>query len=337
MSDLTLRFDSVTDPSPGPSHSVTPSTSSRRAIPTLTVFPNAFPDDPDTTGILPSILSRVKQTFAPSQPSKPERVTGVEPGAPQTEAQAIVEATKRAQAALVSPENGTGSLGRIQTDVDRATLAGPSSPRKASSTVVRPPVRPPSKPTSLGSSGNQSRPFPAIGRQWRPSAPTTAQVGITPVNSVAVSITATTSHPDIAASAAMPPPPPRPASRSHAREPDLQHQMYAKAGGPSRQRRESFATLPDSPSTYSLSAMVAQSSELTGAVAGTYMPGFPSEETPSTRSPGLSKRVQRYMRKMRGEGLSKEYWMADEQCKECYQCHAVRVFFSSLPPHSKID
>lgn len=36
-----------------------------------------------------------------------------------------------------------------------------------------------------------------------------------------------------------------------------------------------------------------------------------------------NKSVSRIIRRLRGEGLSKHYWMADEHCKECYDCKSV--------------
>jgi 1-phosphatidylinositol-3-phosphate 5-kinase len=59
-----------------------------------------------------------------------------------------------------------------------------------------------------------------------------------------------------------------------------------------------------------------------------YVPGFPlgQDDTRSVRSMGMVKKtnsVSRIIRRIRGEGLSKHYWMADEHCKECYDCKSV--------------
>jgi len=59
-----------------------------------------------------------------------------------------------------------------------------------------------------------------------------------------------------------------------------------------------------------------------------FVPGFqlPADDTRSVRSLGFTKRpgsVSKIIRRMRGEGLSKHYWMADENCRECYDCKSV--------------
>ena len=92
-----------------------------------------------------------------------------------------------------------------------------------------------------------------------------------------------------------------------------------------RLRRSSIATLPDSPSSISLSAMIAANAEL--SQNSTHIPGFSiADDTRSVRSLGMNKAsngVSKLIRRMRGEGLSKHYWMADEHCKECYDCKSV--------------
>jgi hypothetical protein len=93
-----------------------------------------------------------------------------------------------------------------------------------------------------------------------------------------------------------------------------------------RLRRSSIATIPDSPSSISLSVMIATNAELSQNAS--YVPGFPlpADDTRSVRSIGFVKKsdsVSRLIRRMRGEGLSKHYWMADEHCKECYDCKSV--------------
>lgn len=85
--------------------------------------------------------------------------------------------------------------------------------------------------------------------------------------------------------------------------------------------------MPDSPSSISLSAMIAANAELSQNAS--YVPGFPlpQDDTRSVRSLGFVRKsdsVSRLIRRMRGEGLSKHYWMADEHCKECYDCKSVR-------------
>jgi 1-phosphatidylinositol-3-phosphate 5-kinase len=72
--------------------------------------------------------------------------------------------------------------------------------------------------------------------------------------------------------------------------------------------------------------MIAANAELSQNAS--YVPGFPlgQDDTRSVRSLGFVKKsnsVSRLIRRMRGEGLSKHYWMADEHCKECYDCKSV--------------
>ena len=100
-----------------------------------------------------------------------------------------------------------------------------------------------------------------------------------------------------------------------------------------RLRRSSIATLPDSPSSISLSAMIAANAELSQNISS--VPGFAlaQDDTRSVRSLAFVKKtnsVSRLIRRMRGEGLSKHYWMADEHCKECYDCKSVSLL--SLEP-----
>jgi len=72
--------------------------------------------------------------------------------------------------------------------------------------------------------------------------------------------------------------------------------------------------------------MIAANAELSQNAS--YVPGFPlpADDVRSVRSFALvrkSNSVSRLIRRMRGEGLSKHYWMADEHCKECYDCKSV--------------
>ncbi|KAJ3512511.1 hypothetical protein NLJ89_g3474 [Agrocybe chaxingu] len=60
---------------------------------------------------------------------------------------------------------------------------------------------------------------------------------------------------------------------------------------------------------------------------GTSIPGFPIQDdarsVKTTASVHRSGSVYKVMRRLRGEGLSREYWMDDENCKECYDCKSV--------------
>ncbi|KIY46344.1 hypothetical protein FISHEDRAFT_47454 [Fistulina hepatica ATCC 64428] len=62
-------------------------------------------------------------------------------------------------------------------------------------------------------------------------------------------------------------------------------------------------------------------------VFGTAIPGFPiQDDTRSIKTSNSLRRsgsVSKAMRRIRGEGLSRDYWMDDENCKECYDCKSV--------------
>ncbi|KAJ7597343.1 hypothetical protein C8J56DRAFT_316262 [Mycena floridula] len=65
-----------------------------------------------------------------------------------------------------------------------------------------------------------------------------------------------------------------------------------------------------------------------GGMFGTAIPGFPIQDDTrsiktSTGSLHRSGSVSKVIRRIRGEGLSKDYWMDDENCKECYDCKSV--------------
>ncbi|KAF5384947.1 hypothetical protein D9615_001145 [Tricholomella constricta] len=60
---------------------------------------------------------------------------------------------------------------------------------------------------------------------------------------------------------------------------------------------------------------------------GTSIPGFPipddARSIKTATSLHRSGSVSKVMRRIRGEGLSRDYWMDDENCKECYDCKSV--------------
>ncbi|PCH34128.1 hypothetical protein WOLCODRAFT_113216 [Wolfiporia cocos MD-104 SS10] len=66
-----------------------------------------------------------------------------------------------------------------------------------------------------------------------------------------------------------------------------------------------------------------------GGVFGTAIPGFPIPQDSDARSVRTatslrrSASVSKVIRRIRGEGLSRDYWMDDELCKECYDCKSV--------------
>ncbi|KAF8807958.1 hypothetical protein BYT27DRAFT_7190050 [Phlegmacium glaucopus] len=57
------------------------------------------------------------------------------------------------------------------------------------------------------------------------------------------------------------------------------------------------------------------------------IPGFPIQDDArsikTSTSIHRSGSVSKVMRRLRGEGLSRDYWMDDENCKECYDCKSV--------------
>ncbi|KAF7303001.1 1-phosphatidylinositol-3-phosphate 5-kinase [Mycena kentingensis (nom. inval.)] len=64
-----------------------------------------------------------------------------------------------------------------------------------------------------------------------------------------------------------------------------------------------------------------------GGIFGTSIPGFPIQDDArsikTTTSLHRSNSVSKVIRRIRGEGLSRDYWMDDENCKECYDCESV--------------
>ncbi|KAF9029974.1 hypothetical protein BDZ89DRAFT_1101417 [Hymenopellis radicata] len=64
-----------------------------------------------------------------------------------------------------------------------------------------------------------------------------------------------------------------------------------------------------------------------GGMFGTSIPGFPiQDDARSIKTSGSLHRsgsVSKVIRRIRGEGLSRDYWMDDENCKECYDCKSI--------------
>jgi 1-phosphatidylinositol-3-phosphate 5-kinase len=320
----------------------------------LTTFPNPFADEPEP-GLIPSLFTKVKATFAAASSSSSLPVKNVDKGLEeQTEAQAIAEAAKRTylggrQSAsglainlppalsVTAAENNTSAKPSPTTSITPAS-SGSRSTTAASSVHSHP-------TSSYHSQAPPRRLVPPGERQWRPTGAAPAQVTVSPVTSVTTTITAH-GHNSSPANDDLPPmttvlqkPPLRAhfglqiaVGSSSSRPLNHLHHAHSRSFG-GRPRRSSIATIPDSPSSVSLSAMIAANAELSGNA--THIPGFPihQDDTRSERSLGFGKKtnsVSRLIRRMRGEGLSKHYWMADEHCKECYDCRSVRVFFSHL-------
>lgn len=351
------------------------STASQRPSPVsnLTTFPNPFHDEPET-GLLPSILSKVKSTF--SAPAPPQRSTSGEQAtvistsaAPaQTEAQAIAEAARKLQAVQAQQsasqhvstnsgqsqappaQSGSASIstrrGTSQHQLSITTSGDPIPTPLLSPTPMGAGSGPPALPVPRGTHSHQSSvtgsvlstAAPSVSssasqqprrhlvpgeRNWQPSGASPAQVTVSPVTSVTTTASRDDQH-----------------SHNHHSSKFLSMtpsvEVTSARGKPisgpgvlggGRLRRGSIGTIPDSPSSVSLSAMISSNAELSQNNYS-FVPGFqlPAEDTRSVRSLGFVKRphsVSKIIRRMRGEGLSKHYWMADENCKECYDCKSV--------------
>jgi 1-phosphatidylinositol-3-phosphate 5-kinase len=342
----------------------------------LTTFPLIHEDEPEQ-GLLPSLISKVKSTFGAATPvSIPAGVFSVVglgsngEGETQTEAQRIAEAVKiqqqragsshvRRTSGSFGPPLGTGQAGssttlKIDTHVSRAspsihaTKFSPSSPRKQTSTGLKPPSIP--KAGSLSSGGSQqgslesqsqsrassSRNLP-IQNRLKPRL-ATVTTSVTPV----VSVTHSVAH---KSSEYQPVPGPSrvPFPVYRGAHTGLQTALHGHKGNHlpllqhaqnNRVRRSSIATLPDSPSSTGLSNLISGNAEI--SQNRPYMGGFSlgNDDSKSVRSVAIGKKgnksVSRIIRRLRGEGLSKHYWMADEHCKECYDCKSVRAVLSTL-------
>lgn len=331
----------------------------------LTTFPNPFDDEPEP-GLLPTLLSKVKSTFAAAttptiaSSSSTTKVADKGSAAPQfdgpvlnvvpTEAQQLAEAVKgKLHARRQSGSGVHGSIGALPPELASARGAAsvpfpgsskssikPALSNHASSSSI--PTKPPSVASAPMAQVPSRRLVPPGEKRWRPTGAAPAQVTVTPVTSSTVTISAPKNTED---GFAVPAIPARGPHRAHfglqavttsSRAPLIHHAHNNSLGG-FRARRSSIATIPDSPSSISLSAMIAANAELSQNT--TYVPGFPlqQDDTRSVRSMGYVKKtnsVSRIIRRMRGEGLSKHYWMADEHCKECYDCKSVRELPSAL-------
>lgn len=312
----------------------------------LTTFPNPFEDEPEP-GLLPSLLSKVKSTFS-ATPAKPDpKPPTAETKAGPTEAQQIAVAARRQAAAAASAasapapapkRSGTSQLSIASGDVSPAHRPSPTTgvaaalplPSSTASQSLATPSTSSSATPSVNSglrTNPQRRHLVPGERNWRPAGAAPAQVTVSPVTSVTTTVhsklkedTTARGHPRLLQSHATLP------SIEVNAPPRLKTLSSSSLGGP-RLRRGSISTIPDSPSSVSLSAMISANAELSQNNYS-FVPGFPlpAEDTRSVRSLGFVKRpgsVSKIIRRMRGEGLSKHYWMADENCKECYDCKSV--------------
>ncbi len=335
----------------------------------LTTFPNAFADEPEP-GLIPALLSRVKSTFTAATTTSTHhsshsagksvdtgliQVEQVSTG--QTEAQQIAEAVRSRGHSrrpsgpvpiLVQPQSASALL---PSDGTFSTRPSPTTTIPSSSSLTRNAKPPISNSTSASNVSTQlstvtavlshahvatKRMVPPGERLWRPTSIAPAQVTVSPVTSVTTTLQASKSGDGQSSTG-----PPRPLHRAHfglqaavassSRTP-YHHHAHSNSLTGLRLRRSSNGTIPDSPSSVSLSAMIAANAELSQNVS--HIPGFPlpGDDSRSVRSLGFTKKangVSRIIRRMRGEGLSKHYWMADERCKECYDCKSVSDGFTT--------
>ncbi|KAI0673591.1 hypothetical protein C8Q78DRAFT_1017884 [Trametes maxima] len=134
---------------------------------------------------------------------------------------------------------------------------------------------------------------------------------------------------------------------SEQRRPSLQYSSsnQSNKSGPDRPTPFTINTSNPAPPLVSLTPVVSETPSYAGEYdrppsRGTFngpetpdgggytIPGFPIQDSDarSIRTNVSFKRsasVSKVIRRIRGEGLSREYWMDDELCKECYDCKSV--------------
>ncbi|EKC97624.1 1-phosphatidylinositol-3-phosphate 5-kinase [Trichosporon asahii var. asahii CBS 8904] len=301
-------------PPPAVSAGASQASSSRPSpVSQLTTFPNPFQDEPEP-GLLPSLISKVKSTFGGATPQAPP---------PPSEAQQIAEAARKSGVGQGTKPTGPKPTQKPPAEAPTAPAPKPKQPAPPSS----------SQPTSASSSAATSV-APSVtsaprrhlmpGERWRPAGASPAQVTVSPITSLT---TTGPQHPEGLTPIPTTAPSVVPSFTNQPATPALPQIDITNAKGSAihRIRRGSISTIPDSPSSASLNAMMSNPSDYNNF---SFVPGFqlPADDTRSVRSFALAKRpgsVSKIIRRMRGEGLSKHYWMADENCKECYDCKSV--------------
>ncbi|KAF9075022.1 hypothetical protein BDP27DRAFT_1443955 [Rhodocollybia butyracea] len=136
-----------------------------------------------------------------------------------------------------------------------------------------------------------------------------------------------------------------PTSLNDQKRPSLQPHSSRQS---SVDRPNSLSTVPSAPAPPGLSLVSAQSEAPSynmeydrspsrtgmfysesgeGGIFGTSIPGFPiPDDARSIKTTGSLHRsgsVSKVIRRIRGEGLSRDYWMDDENAKECYDCKSM--------------
>ncbi|RPD82110.1 hypothetical protein L226DRAFT_556074 [Lentinus tigrinus ALCF2SS1-7] len=130
------------------------------------------------------------------------------------------------------------------------------------------------------------------------------------------------------------------------RRPSLQYSSSSQSNksGPERQTPFNIIVSNPAPPLVSLTPVVSETPSYAGddrppsrggfygadtADGGGYaIPGFPIQDSDARSirtnvSLRRSASVSKVIRRIRGEGLSRDYWMDDELCKECYDCKSV--------------
>lgn len=205
--------------------------------------------------------------------------------------------------------------GRTPASAESSSATRDQASNRQDSGHIQASVKPTSHPASLKS---QNR--PSLARTVTSSQPAPPLVSTTPVIRSRDFVAARSYSPDLGG------PLGRSRSRSNSTSQPF-HPGHAKNTSISsaRFRRPSFSNVGGvSPSPSStLSAFALEQLDYSS------VPGFPiaddarSIRTSDTYGGHRKDSVAKIIRRLRGEGLSKTYWMADENCKECYDCRSV--------------
>lgn len=283
----------------------------------LTSFPAVFPDEVEkgqVNQVFSSLFKQVKTKLggygSTTQDAAAAAAGGIPPRPPSAHSSlqglGLFDATGRVPPAQIveAPEASR----------DKATHQGPT---RQDSGHTQASAKPPSHPSSLKS---QNR--PSLARTVTSSQPAPPLVSTTPVIRSRDFVGPRSYSPDLGA------PFGRSRSRSNSNSQPF-HQGHAKNSSISstRFRRPSFSNgagggVSPSPSS-TLSAFALEQLDYSN------VPGFPiaddarSIRTSDTTGGHRKDSVTKIIRRLRGEGLSKTYWMADENCKECYDCRSV--------------
>jgi 1-phosphatidylinositol-3-phosphate 5-kinase len=255
--------------------------------PVLTTFPNPF-DDEEEQGYIPSLLSKFKNTFTPAPtaslvaPIQEQREQATNQRAPAsddipTKRQSTVPSAST-NTRVTQPR--TSSATNLTSFRKQATRPTKSSVQSYSSLQSIAPLNP-----------SVTKAPPSFSRNFASREIAPPVVSITPVVSVTDAGHATHEEPVAG--------PSRSVMHAH-----FSSSTPIQTGSGARYRRPSVSTIPDSPSSASLSG-IAANAELSQNFS--HVPGFPmADDTRSIRTSGSIKRngsVSKIIRRLRGEGL----------------------------------